>query len=364
MFDLTGATKKRLQEAESEIQRQQKRIQQLEQDLAAARSDEASASQRAADLNGQLELSRSLFQQFEQFGRSLSDLQQTFARLTNDLHNERQSAQDAARESVDANQGTERMISSLQGMNASASDVVASVQGLNNRVEAISSIVTLINGISEQTNLLALNAAIEAARAGDHGRGFAVVADEVRQLSGRTNEATEQISSEVKHIQSEVETAAANMTQMSEESAELSNIGNNASGRITRLLELSRKIEGAVSSGALRGFIELAKIDHLVYKFNVYQALMGRPGDSVDPGDYQGCRLGQWYYQGEGRQNFAQRPGFNELEGVHRAVHQAGKAALDAYQVKDFTAINEQLSRMEKASRDVMRYLDKIASDG
>ena len=62
------------------------------------------------------------------------------------------------------------------------------VEGLNQAVRQIDSVVESIQDIADQTNLLALNATIEAARAGQAGRGFAVVAAEVKALAGQNLE--------------------------------------------------------------------------------------------------------------------------------------------------------------------------------
>jgi methyl-accepting chemotaxis protein len=77
------------------------------------------------------------------------------------------------------------------------------IKRLGERSQEISGAVNLINSIAERTHILALNASMHAASAGEAGRGFAVVADEVQRLAENARQATEQIASLVRNIQTE-----------------------------------------------------------------------------------------------------------------------------------------------------------------
>lgn len=82
---------------------------------------------------------------------------------------------------------------------------------LNDSMNGLSSILSLIGAIAGKTNLLAFNASIEAARAGEAGKGFAVVAHEVNKLSQDTKSSLQQTNESIQHMKEALESLGGNI---------------------------------------------------------------------------------------------------------------------------------------------------------
>ncbi len=242
---------------------------------------------------------------------------------------------------------------------------VEAVEGMSSRAEEISSILALIRGIAEQTNLLALNAAIEAARAGEQGRGFAVVADEVRGLADKTQSAIAETNEVIKSLHENVSSVSSSSLQLTEK---IDEVNETVHGFRGGLVAMNDRVDGyfeGISVTTDNVFMSLAKLDHILWKVNTYLSV-NKAEAAFDFVDHHNCRLGKWYYEGEGMEFFSCSDHYGNLEYPHSLVHDSTKdifKIIDQDQSLDYTALMESFKVMEDSSGEVFAALDRIKLD-
>lgn len=360
-----GKSKEQEYRLQDQLRVSERRVQDLEAELMAAHRRVAELQSSLDTVEQRDSVNISLHKNMQAFGDSFSALQQSQVQVASAMKEEKVHAIEAASISGTNRAAVVQIADNLVALSRDTQQTSQNVHNLTQRAGQIGGIVKLIKEVADQTNLLALNAAIEAARAGEQGRGFAVVADEVRKLAERTANATNEISGLVAVIQQETEQTRSQMMQWAQKSDAFSQEVARVMDNMKSLLDLSHQMEGTISAAALRSFVEVAKIDHILFKFEVYKVFMGvsdRTPESFS--SHSDCRLGKWYAEGEGRDCYSKLDGYREMDAPHRQVHEHGRAALEALRSGNPVQGLALLAKTEASSMEVIRALDRIAQAG
>ncbi len=264
------------------------------------------------------------------------------------------------------------VVNHLSQITRSIDSTGESVAQLNSLGSEIQRAVQLINGIADQTNLLALNAAIEAARAGEAGRGFAVVADEVRSLAENTKNASVTIGSTMEVLLRESNTMLKSSGTMRELAHQSESIITGMADQFNRFAESAQQTVNLTGFALHKTFASMVKVDHVIYKQRTYMAIYADENEEYLKAvqvDCHHCRLGKWYYEGDGRELFGKTAAFKAVEKPHCQVHESAHkmvALLDMDWERDVILqkqLVEHLKQMEQGSVQVMELVDKMVEE-
>ena len=300
----------------------------------------------------------------------------------------------------------------------------AAVKDIMQEVKAeaakINELVNVIKSVADQTNLLSLNASIEAARAGEQGKGFAVVAGQIKQLAESTRQQVGTIRDVVSGLSSKIARASSEIDRvitsfgtskldideatggiksitevMGSVESRFQAIGSNIEEQSAATQEISSNIQ-AIHEKAIHlreeadhtgkaffdisqrldeirlrtlkcaentdnaTMIELTVTDHLMWKWRVYNMILGNIRLEVSSvGDHNGCRLGKWIGTLD-QKNPRIASILSRIHQPHANVHEIAKKSIVEYQKGNTKTAEMYLTQIEQNSMEVMEVLREL----
>jgi len=125
----------------------------------------------------------------------------------------------------------------------------------------------------------------------------------------------------------------------------------------------SHSLHASISSLRFIQFIVLAKIDHIIYKANAYDAIVAAD-NSKKFGSHTKCRLGKWYIS-DGKDRFGDTKAYKAALEPHKQVHDSVHNCIIHYENEDNRVENEDvilenLKKMEANSDKLFILLNEM----
>ncbi len=260
----------------------------------------------------------------------------------------------------------EKIVLKLDQLLNKSHSVANVIDDLSKKAIDIEKFIAQINEVVMQINILSLNASVEAASAGDAGKGFAVVASEVKNLANRTSSVALNIEKTVKLIQNSIKNTNNEFKDIDETITGIHSNTMEYDNKIKNLHSLTKKSLHELSNLSDSVFMNLAKIDHVIWKVNSYKAVYDKK-PTFKFVDHKNCRLGQWYIDGDGHKYFSSAASYYKLDKPHSAIHDTthkvfGQLKEDENDM-NYKRLKDTFSYMESNSEEVFEILDTILKE-
>ena len=136
--------------------------------------------------------------------------------LANDIGEKIKEVTSLAEHSRDAvisgSKALQKNVDELQNIKNTNMLTIDGIKELNNKINGIWDIVSIINNVADKTKIIAFNAELEASNSGEAGKNFHVVATEIRRLSDNIIDSIK----EIREIITEIQKASDTLIQDSE----------------------------------------------------------------------------------------------------------------------------------------------------